>query len=214
MFLAPNVNPKLSKFSSFDKPWRYQICIAKRLYFIETICPKMRSISPLKSAYIMSTKRLKTPPSLAQFPGILNKDGKAPPRAPAPRPSIYHFWQKRYAFRILVFKIWINHWQKRTFSRLLHSHKMYLVALLGSFTDRKWLWNTQHFHCGRQEEPAILMSRARFPRKMVNFHQRLSQILSKVFLSKDIQQNSQVVLFWILGGGVPPGPPNSDPISD
>ena len=147
----------------------------------------MRSISPLKSAYIMSTKRLKTPPSLAQFPGILNKDGKAPPRAPAPRPSIYHFWQKRYAFRILVFKIWINHWQKRTFSRLLHSHKMYLVALLGSFTDRKWQWNTPHFHCGRQEEPAILMSRARFPRKMVNFHQRLSQILSKVFLSKDIQ---------------------------
>ena len=90
--------PKLGKFSSFDKPWRYQICIAKCLYFIETICPKMCSKSPLKSAYITSTKRLKTPPLLAQFPGIHNKVlyGKAPPRAPTPCLSIYHFWQKRY----------------------------------------------------------------------------------------------------------------------
>ena len=73
---------------------------------------------------------------------------------------IYHFWQISYPFRItsidkwfpfrmpglelclplncckcIVFKIWINH-KTRTFSRLFHTHKTHLLALLGLSTDR------------------------------------------------------------------------------
>ena len=93
--------------------------------------------------------------------GILNKVlyGKAPPWGPPRYPFIYHFWLKRYPFRISsidkwyffnipivelciflngckrTFKISINH-NTRTFFRLFHNHKMHLLAPLGLFADR------------------------------------------------------------------------------
>ena len=78
-------------------------------------------------------------------------------------PFIYHFWQKRYPFRIhvpksddkchtfhllslelciplnccecTVFKKWINQ-KTRKFFRFSHSHKMHLLALSSLFTHR------------------------------------------------------------------------------
>ena len=38
--------------------------------------------------------------------------------------------------KCIVFKIWINH-KTRTFSRLFHTHKTHLLALLGLSTDRQ-----------------------------------------------------------------------------
>ena len=77
-----------------------------------------------------------------------------------PSPFYIHFWQQRCPFRIpsinnwngtpftcslalcipfncckCTIWIWINH-KSTSFSRLFHSHKMHLLALLGLFTDR------------------------------------------------------------------------------
>ena len=74
---------------------------------------------------------------------------------PTPYPSVYHFWQKTYPFwtasidkcypfhipslescipfnccKSTLFKIWIDH-KTRTLSRLFHSYKVHLLALLG-----------------------------------------------------------------------------------
>ena len=79
---------------------------------------------------------------------------------PTPYPVTYHFWRKRYPFptpsfdkwypflitnlefcipfnqcKGTEFKIWINH-KTRTFSRLFHSLRINLWALLGLFTYR------------------------------------------------------------------------------
>ena len=100
---------------------------------------------------------------LASHPGgILKKvsNGEAPARGPTPYPFISHFFTKKVppfvyplltngtlhipcselcipfnCYKCTVFKEWLN-LKARTFSRLLQSHKMNLVALLGLFTDR------------------------------------------------------------------------------
>ena len=87
-----------------------------------------------------------------------------PEVGPTPYPFTYHFWLKRYPFPMpsfdkwhpflitnlefcipfnqckgTEFKIWINH-KTRTFSRLFHSLRINLWALLGLFAYRNNRW--------------------------------------------------------------------------
>lgn len=91
-----------------------------------------------------------------------NNTGRLEPWGLTPHPFIYHFWQKRYPYRILftdewypfqipsrtlhppysfncckctLFRFWINH-KTRTFCWLFHSRKVHLFSLLTLITDR------------------------------------------------------------------------------
>ena len=96
--------------------------------------------------------------------GVLKKNntGRLEPWGLTFHPFIYHFWQKRYPYRIpftdewypfqipsktlhppysfncckcTLFRFWIND-KTRTFRWLFHSRKMHLFSLLIHFTDR------------------------------------------------------------------------------